>query len=28
LKNEVSYEDDKKLLRWIINRVQKRAGKK
>ena len=28
LKNEVSYENDKKLLRWIINRVQKRAGKK
>ena len=28
LKNEVSHEDDKKLLRWIINRVQKRAGKK
>ena len=28
LKNEVSYENDKKLLRWIISRVQKRAGKK
>jgi len=28
LKNEVSYEDDKKLLRWIMSRVQKRAGKK
>jgi nanoRNase/pAp phosphatase (c-di-AMP/oligoRNAs hydrolase) len=28
LKNEVSHENDKKLLRWIINRVQKRAGKK
>jgi nanoRNase/pAp phosphatase (c-di-AMP/oligoRNAs hydrolase) len=27
LKKEVSCEDDQKLLRWIINRVQKRAGK-
>jgi nanoRNase/pAp phosphatase (c-di-AMP/oligoRNAs hydrolase) len=28
LKDEVDYENDKKLLRWIINRVEKRAGKK
>ena len=28
LKAEVNYENDKKLLRWIINRVEKRAGKK
>jgi nanoRNase/pAp phosphatase (c-di-AMP/oligoRNAs hydrolase) len=28
LKNEVNYEDDKKLLRWIIQRIEKRAGKK
>lgn len=28
LKNEVGYEDNKKLLRWIIQRVGKRAGKK
>jgi nanoRNase/pAp phosphatase (c-di-AMP/oligoRNAs hydrolase) len=28
LKEEVNYEDDKKLLRWIIHRVEKRAGKK
>ena len=28
LKDEVDYEDEKKLLRWIINRVEKRAGKK
>jgi nanoRNase/pAp phosphatase (c-di-AMP/oligoRNAs hydrolase) len=28
LKTQVNYEDDKKLLRWIINRIEKRAGKK
>jgi len=28
LKDEVDYENDKKLLRWIIHRVEKRAGKK
>ncbi len=28
LKDEVDYGDDKKLLRWIIHRVEKRAGKK
>ena len=28
LKDEVDYENEKKLLRWIINRVEKRAGKK
>jgi nanoRNase/pAp phosphatase (c-di-AMP/oligoRNAs hydrolase) len=28
LKDEVNYEHNKKLLRWIINRVEKRAGKK
>ena len=28
LKSEVSHENDKKLLSWIINRIQKRAGKK
>jgi len=28
LKNEIDYENDDKLLKWIINRVEKRAGKK
>ena len=28
LKNEVDYQNNKKLLRWIIQRVEKRAGKK
>ena len=28
LKNEIDYENDEKLLKWIINRVEKRAGKK
>ena len=28
LKDEVDYQNDKKLLRWIIHRVEKRAGKK
>jgi nanoRNase/pAp phosphatase (c-di-AMP/oligoRNAs hydrolase) len=28
LKDEVDYENNKKLLIWIINRVEKRAGKK
>lgn len=28
LKDEVDYGNDKKLLRWIIHRVEKRAGKK
>lgn len=28
LKGEVDYENDKKLLRWITGRVEKRAGKK
>jgi nanoRNase/pAp phosphatase (c-di-AMP/oligoRNAs hydrolase) len=28
LKVEVDYQNDKKLLRWIIHRVEKRAGKK
>ena len=28
LKDEIDYENEKKLLRWIINRVEKRAGKK
>jgi len=28
IKDEVNYENDKKLLRWIIQRVEKRAGKK
>jgi nanoRNase/pAp phosphatase (c-di-AMP/oligoRNAs hydrolase) len=28
LKDEIDYENDKKLLKWIIHRVEKRAGKK
>ena len=28
LKKEIDYENDKKLLKWIIHRVEKRAGKK
>jgi len=28
LKTEINYEDDNKLLRWIIQRIEKRAGKK
>ena len=28
LKKEIDYENDQKLLKWIINRVEKRAGKK
>ena len=28
LKNEIDYENDEKLLKWIINRVEKRAEKK
>jgi nanoRNase/pAp phosphatase (c-di-AMP/oligoRNAs hydrolase) len=28
LKEVVDYKDDKKLLRWIINKIEKRAGKK
>ena len=28
LKDEVNYENDEKLLRWIIQRIEKRAGKK
>lgn len=28
LKDEVDPKDDKKLLRWIINKVEKRAGKR
>jgi nanoRNase/pAp phosphatase (c-di-AMP/oligoRNAs hydrolase) len=28
LKTEINYEDDNKLSRWIIQRVEKRAGKK
>ncbi len=28
LKEVVDYKDDKKLLRWIINKVEKKAGKK
>lgn len=28
LKEIVNYKDDKKLLRWIINQIEKRAGKK
>ncbi|MBE9530282.1 MAG: DHH family phosphoesterase [Proteobacteria bacterium] len=28
LKEVVDYKDDKKLLRWIINKIEKKAGKK
>ena len=28
LKEVVDYKDDKKLLRWIINKIETRAGKK
>jgi nanoRNase/pAp phosphatase (c-di-AMP/oligoRNAs hydrolase) len=28
LKEVVDYKDDKKLLRWIINKIEKRAGEK
>lgn len=28
LKEFVDYKDDKKLLRWIINKIEKKAGKK
>jgi nanoRNase/pAp phosphatase (c-di-AMP/oligoRNAs hydrolase) len=28
LKEVVDYKDDKKFLRWIINKVEKKAGKK
>jgi hypothetical protein len=28
LKDEVNYENNKTLLKWIIHRVEKRAGKK
>jgi nanoRNase/pAp phosphatase (c-di-AMP/oligoRNAs hydrolase) len=28
LKNEIDYENDEKLLKWIINRVEKKAGNK
>jgi nanoRNase/pAp phosphatase (c-di-AMP/oligoRNAs hydrolase) len=28
LKDEVNYENDEKLLKWIIQRIEKRAGKK
>jgi nanoRNase/pAp phosphatase (c-di-AMP/oligoRNAs hydrolase) len=28
LKNEIDYENDDKLLKWIISRVEKRAGNK
>jgi len=28
LKNEIDYQNDEKVLKWIINRVEKRAGKK
>jgi nanoRNase/pAp phosphatase (c-di-AMP/oligoRNAs hydrolase) len=28
LKDEINYENNQKLLRWIIRRVEKRAGKK
>jgi nanoRNase/pAp phosphatase (c-di-AMP/oligoRNAs hydrolase) len=28
LKDIVDYKDDKKLLRWIINKIEKKAGKK
>jgi nanoRNase/pAp phosphatase (c-di-AMP/oligoRNAs hydrolase) len=28
LKNEIDYKDYKKLLKWIIDRIEKRAGKK
>jgi nanoRNase/pAp phosphatase (c-di-AMP/oligoRNAs hydrolase) len=28
LKNHIDYKDEKKLLRWIINSTEKRAGKK
>jgi hypothetical protein len=28
LQDKVDFENDKKLLKWIINRVEKRARKK
>ncbi len=28
LSNQIDFRDDKKLLKWLINRVEKRAGKK
>jgi hypothetical protein len=28
LKDEVNYENNQTLLKWIIRRVEKRAGKK
>jgi hypothetical protein len=28
LSSQVEWRDEKKLLRWLINRVEKRAGKK
>ncbi|MGD8295824.1 MAG: phosphoesterase, partial [Desulfobacterales bacterium] len=28
LSGQVEWRDEKKLLRWLINRVEKRAGKK
>ena len=28
LTQQVDCKDEKKLLRWLINRVEKRAGKK
>jgi len=28
IKDLVDYRDDKKLLQWIINRIEKRAKKK
>ena len=28
IKDRVDYKDDKKLVRWVINQIEKRAGEK